>query len=202
LLDTGFSSPERGSLLPLPQLRPIRMSSSQSFVITILGTDEPGLIEALASAVADHGGNWVESRLSRLAGQFAGVIRVDVAPDRAGGLEDALRRFADLHVVIQPAASTTEPRPAGRTLFLELLGHDRPGIVREVSHAIAALGINVEELETECTSAPWTGDPLFKATARLALGPEISLDQLREDLETVAQELTLEIDLIERSPVT
>src|SRR4051812_3506563 len=39
-------------------------------VMTIIGPDRPGLVELLASLVAEHGGNWLESRMSHLAGQF------------------------------------------------------------------------------------------------------------------------------------
>jgi glycine cleavage system regulatory protein len=182
--------------------RPIVMKSRKSLVVTVLGVDHPGLIDSLASVIADHGGNWVESRLSRLAGQFAGVLRVAVAAGRAEVQERALRENRDLNIGIGPSDAAGEEVP-GHAVLLELVGPDRPGIVREISHAIASLNINVEELETECTSAPWSGERLFKATARLALpgGTEESLDQLRSDLERIAQELTLEIDLIERSPV-
>ena len=172
------------------------MSSLQSFVVTVLGPDRPGLVEAISSAVASQGGNWVESRLARLAGQFAGVIRVEGLPANTPRLEEALRELPGLDIVVHPVSSEPERQPC-RVLALELIGPDRPGIVREVFRAISALNINVDELETECTSAPWTGEPLFKAKARLALESATSLDQLRQDLDSVARELTLEIDLIE-----
>ena len=53
--------------------------------------------------------------------------------------------------------------------MLEIVGQDRPGIVREISHALASFGINVEELQTECASAAMSGETLFKARARLSL---------------------------------
>jgi glycine cleavage system regulatory protein len=172
------------------------MTSIQSYIITILGPDRPGLVEAISSAIVSQGGNWIESRLARLAGQFAGVIRVDGLGSKTSGLQEALRALHDLDIVIHPVSSEPDRRPC-RVLGLEFVGPDRPGIVREVFRAISARNINVDELETECTSAPWTGEALFKAKARLALDPATSLDQLRQDLDSVARELTLEIDLIE-----
>lgn len=173
------------------------MSAQQSFVITVLGPDRPGLVEALSSVVAAHGGNWVESRLARLAGQFAGVIRVDGLKSESAALEKSLRDLPGLDLIIRSVTGSTADRPPCRTLGLEFIGPDRPGIVREVFRAVSARNINVDELETECTSAPWTGEPLFKARATLALDPAVSLEQLRRDLDAVAHELTLEIDLIE-----
>lgn len=172
------------------------MNLPRSLVMTVLGPDRPGLVEALSSAVAAHGGNWVESRLARLAGQFAGMVRIEGLRGEISDLEDALRGLEGFEIVIRPVASLPS-RPPLRVLGLELVGPDRPGIVREVFRAISARNINVDELETECISAPWTGESLFRAKARLALEPSSSLDQLRRDLDAVALELTLEIDLIE-----
>lgn len=174
------------------------MTTPQSFVITVLGPDRPGLVEALSAAIAERGGNWLESRLARLSGQFAGVIRVAALSSEVAGLETALRTLQDLDIAIRPVPATPD-RPPHRSFSLELLGPDRPGIVREVFRAISARNINVDELETECLSAPWTGESLFKAKARLALDPATSLDQLRKDLDAVAHELTLEIDLVEET---
>lgn len=47
-------------------------------VLTVIATDHPGLVERIAQCIASHGGNWLESRMSRMAGQFAGILRVAV----------------------------------------------------------------------------------------------------------------------------
>lgn len=168
-------------------------SKNTSFVITVLGEDKPGIVEALAAAVAEHGGNWIESRMARLAGQFAGIVQVESKPNRAGELREAVQQLPGLSVTVGEDSGQNDA--LGKIVGLELIGPDRPGIVRELSHAFAAKGVNVEELETECVSAPMTGEPLFKASARLAVPESTSVDDLREDLDTIATELTLDIDL-------
>ena len=40
----------------------------ESLVMTVMGEDRPGLVEALARTVSERGGNWLESRMSHLAG--------------------------------------------------------------------------------------------------------------------------------------
>ena len=45
-------------------------------VLTVIGRDRPGLVEAIASQIAKHGGNWEESRMAHLAGKFAGILRI------------------------------------------------------------------------------------------------------------------------------
>ena len=47
-------------------------------VLTVFAPDKPGQVERIAQCIAEHGGNWLESRMSRMAGQFAGILRVGV----------------------------------------------------------------------------------------------------------------------------
>lgn len=59
--------------------------------MTVIGADRSGLVEMVAARVADHGGNWLESRMCRLGGQFAGILRVEVPCARRDDLVNALR---------------------------------------------------------------------------------------------------------------
>lgn len=172
-----------------------------SLVLTVIGPDRPGLVQALADAVAGHNANWLESRMARLAGKFAGVLRVDVPNDKIKDLTDALNqlRAQGLNVVVE--SSDTQDTDAGtRPLTLNLLGHDRPGIVRDISHALAQRGVNVIEFHTQVVSAPMTGDPLFKAYATLHAAADTPLDELRDTLDRIANELDLDLALDEPAP--
>jgi glycine cleavage system regulatory protein len=84
----------------------------------------------------------------------------------------------------------------GISLSLDLVGQDRPGIVKEISHALAERGVNLEELETECESAPMSGEILFKAHATLRAPADVDLDTLQSDLEAIAQDLMVELSLV------
>src|SRR4030095_15128972 len=100
--------------------------------MTVIGPDRPGLVESVAALVAEHGGNWLESSMSRLGGQFAGILRVEVPSERERALMPALEGLSGkgLRVVVhadQPAATLQ----ASRLSMLEVVGHDRPGIVRQ-----------------------------------------------------------------------
>lgn len=167
-------------------------------VLTLIGPDRPGLVEAVAEVVASHGGNWLESRMAHLAGQFAGILRIEVAEDKCTAVLDGLAALADrgLRVVGEP--SRHEPKAAaGRTLALELVGLDRPGIVREISQLLANGGANVEELATDRSSAPMSGEMLFHAKARVRLPSDADLATLRAALERLASDLMIEIRLVE-----
>jgi len=168
----------------------------QSLVLTVIGPDRTGLIEALAQAAAEHGGNWLESRMVRLAGQFAGVVHLHVPTGEVPAAEAAFKSLGDRGLTVMThRVDAPAPDASMRRLTLELLGHDRPGIVRDVSHALAEAGVSVTELETQCFSAPMSGDPMFRAVAALAAPAELDLDQLDATLDAIAERFQLEIDL-------
>jgi glycine cleavage system regulatory protein len=170
-----------------------RMRSS--LVVTIIGDDRPGIVEQLADHVLAAGANWEESRMARLAGKFAGLLRVSVDADRTAALAANLRRLEahGLRVVAEPGGDAG----AGpfRTFGLELVGSDHPGIVRDISRALARHRVNIEELETEVTSAPMSGETLFRARARLQLPATVTVDTLRGVLEALAADLVVDLTI-------
>jgi len=167
-------------------------------VLTLIGPDRPGLVEAVAGVVAKHGGNWLESRMAHMAGKFAGILRIEVTDDEAAVLLAALAELdaRGLKVVGEPSGETGTAT-TGRTLDLELVGLDRPGIVREISQLLANSGANVEELATDRSSAPMSGEMLFHAKARVRLPGDADLATLRSALERMASDLMIEIRLVE-----
>jgi glycine cleavage system regulatory protein len=164
-------------------------------VITVIAEDQPGLVERVAKCIADHGGNWLESRMSRMAGQFAGILRV-AAPDQAhAGLIEALQQLEQQGIRVLFAHSGTEPRGSRQLISLQLVGNDRPGIVRDITQLLARRGVNLESLATDVRPAPMTNELLFHADARLAVPVELSLDELQRHLETLADDLMVELKL-------
>jgi len=163
-------------------------------VIVLIGADRPGLVEAVAERVAAQGGNWLESRMARLAGQFAGVLRVEVPDAQVPALEAALRELdaRGLRVVVHGGST---PEPSRQSMDLEVVGQDHPGIVRDISRVLARHGANIEELTTDRDSAPQGGGLLFRAKARLHVPAGVSADSLRRDLETIAHDLIVEVAL-------
>jgi glycine cleavage system regulatory protein len=166
-----------------------------SLVLTVIGEDRPGIVEHLSQIVAAAEGNWEESRMSRLAGKFAGILRVSVDPSRADQLAQALSALEPkgLRVVVEKSAA--EDAGEYNTIALDLVGNDHPGIVRDIAHALATRGINIEELETEVSSAPMSGGELFRARAQLRTPAGIGSAELRAVLEALADDLMVDITL-------
>lgn len=165
-----------------------------TLVMTVIGADRPGLVQLVAGRVADHGGNWLESRMCHLGGQFAGIVRVEVAAERVDELVGALHRLESggLRVIVH-AESGAMVRAAGAVAALEVVGQDRPGILRGVSGVLAAHGINVEELSSERVSAPMGGGTLFQARAVVVVPAGVSLAAVRAELEKNAPDMMIEL---------
>ena len=171
---------------------------STFLVVTVSGPDRPGLVETLSEAVANHRGSWLESRMARLAGHFVGVLRVSVPEEQVNALARALQSLEPESLKISVARTELEPSASdARELRLEILGSDRPGIVHDISQALADRDINVDELRTEIMSAPMSGELLFLANAELLVPAGLDLELLRKDLEALAHELMVDVDLDE-----
>ena len=164
-------------------------------VFTVLGEDRPGLVEKLAARVAAHDGSWMESSMSRLGGQFAGIVRISIPEAMAGRLENALMELeASDNLAISLHASPGESRGGKeRTATLALVGHDQKGIVLRVTSELARLGVNVEELETGVKPASMDGNPMFSARAKVYFPKNVSPRQVQEALEAIAGDIMVDI---------
>ena len=175
-----------------------------SIAVTLIGPDRPGIIERVASTAAAHGANWLDSRMANLAGQFAGIVHLEVAPGAAEALEAALVALQRDGLRITVVASGSEAPAVGlppdaRALELEITGHDHPGIVRDIAHALAARGVSIESLETRQEHASWSGETLFRAVAALRVPADVELDELQRTIEALSDEIMVDAALGERS---
>jgi len=170
-------------------------SVSARIILSVMGSDRPGLTRALAEAVHDAGGNWLESRLSRLGGKYVGSVLVELDEGALAPLEAAIRAVdaSGLRVGIVPA-ETDAPAPADSMQF-ELVGQDRPGIVREVTAVLARLGVNIEEFETGTEPEAWSGGLLFRARARLTLPADVTCEAVQTELEAISGEIMVDFTI-------
>ena len=167
-------------------------------IVTLVGPDQPGIVESFAQPIAANGGNWLESRMAHLAGKFAGILRVEVAPGDVARLTRALASLErpGFKVVVEQSASQSATPPL-RIMDLDLVGTDKPGIVRELSRLLVSFGVNIEELTTDRPAAAMTGAPLFRARARVKLPEHADAGALRRGLEALASDLLVEVKLVE-----
>jgi glycine cleavage system regulatory protein len=164
-----------------------------SLVMTILGADRPGLVSSIAEVVNRHKGNWLESRMARLAGQFAGILRVECPPEEREALRSALGDLTnqDIHITIvnEPLLEADNRH----TLRIDVVGNDRPGIVHQLARALADAGANVEEWTTGLESAPMSGHPLFRVFGKVSMASPGDEGKLRDAIENLSDDLSVEM---------
>lgn len=164
-----------------------------SLVLTVLGPDRSGLVKSIAEAVKAHQGNWQESRMVHLAGQFAGLAHVTLPTEQVETLKQELQTLQQggLQILVQQAEAT-EPRTV-TPLTLELLGQDRPGIIHDITRQLAALNVNIEELESEQRAAPMSSELLFYAQIKLGLPVGVTADDVQGAFEAMPDPLMVDL---------
>lgn len=169
---------------------------SHALVITVVGPDRPGIVGRVADVVAAHDADWLESHMANIAGQFAGIVHVNVAAEREQALITALQAIADstLAVTVAKAGAPTDAGVASTPrLTLELTGLDHPGIVRDIGLALADLGVSVESLETDRHSGSMSGEMMFVARATLVVPEGVSVEAVDEALQSVSAGLMVDV---------
>lgn len=166
-------------------------------VLTAIARDRPGVVEALAEVVAGHAGNWVDSSMARLGGEFAGILRVTVEDEQVKALETALAGLSERGIDVTVRRDTPPEAPSGPHVRLALTGLDHPGIVLEVSRVLAQHEVSIDELHTSVYPGSMGGEPMFSAHADVVLPEALELAALRDALERIAHDIMVDIDLRE-----
>lgn len=168
---------------------------TRQLVLTIVANDRPGIVQAVSEVVAGHGGNWMDSSMIRLGGEFAGIARVSIAEEHTDALQASLAALKGEGLAVTVQAAREGPVTAGTSAHLMVSGADHSGIVRDISRSLAECGVSIEELHTEQFPASMTGQSMFQASALVVIPSGQGLDILRERLERLAQDIMVEIDI-------
>ena len=163
-------------------------------VITLVGIDQPGLVDKVSALVLGANGNWLASNLSKMAGQFAGIIQVALPPASIPGIEQKLSQIDDLHCVLKVDEQETT-QEVGSYLTIDVMGNDRPGIVQEITASLAKSNTSVVKMQTSCEAAPNWGGELFKAHIIAATDKEVDVEHITEQLEAIANDLVVELNV-------
>ncbi|XOV80754.1 MAG: glycine cleavage system protein R [Aestuariibacter sp.] len=165
----------------------------KSLVLTIVGTDKPGLVESLAKLVFNHQGNWLASNFSHMAGQFAGFVEIHIPEDQEQAILDAFENHPNLKVCLSQGISENEQEL--QQISIDIVGNDKPGIVQEVTGVLNRFNLNIRKFDSSCGSAPNWGSALFKAHAQVTIPADVDTDELQHALEDIANDLMVEVKL-------
>ncbi len=165
-------------------------------ILLFTSSDRPGIVQSITKAVVSNGGNWEESRLAKLAGDFAGIARISMPESKLAQFERAIKELAShgLDIRVKPAQESPAPA-AGTHCVLRCNGADHEGIVNSIAAYLAGDGINVESMETAVEHAPISGTPLFNMFAEIVLPQTISLDDFSQRITAMSSELGIDIDV-------
>ena len=144
-----------------------------------MGPDRPGIVSLLSERAQGFGANWTESRIAALEGRVAGLVHFEVPSHNAEPMAAALSSLESSGVHVVVAKQEQIPVPAGRRVVkLELVGHDRPGIVSELSGSLARRRVSIEDLHTEIVDGATPAEHLFKVKALLVVPESVPNDEL------------------------
>jgi glycine cleavage system regulatory protein len=88
--------------------------------------------------------------------------------------------------------AVVSPRVGTRTLIFELIGQDRPGIIRQVTGILTGLGASVESLSSGEETGAHAGERLFRAHVNVTLPDSVSPESAQEALEEISTEIMVD----------
>ncbi|HEX4709262.1 glycine cleavage system protein R [Phenylobacterium sp.] len=166
-----------------------------TLILSVVGSDRPGLTQALAAAVLSAGGNWLESHLSRLGGLYVGSVLVELDADGVEALRSGVQSVDAQGLEVRIAPAIDAPGAGGDEVLFGLVGQDRPGIVHQVTAVLSGIGVNIESFDTHIRAEPHSGAPLFHLDARLRLPPALKAEDVQAALEAISAEIMVDISL-------
>lgn len=168
-------------------------------LLTVVGADRSGLVSDLSEIVAHYDGNWLDSRMARLAGAFAGIVLIDIESSEVETLKVDLGGLEAKGLRVTVTDTTPQQDEGQAVLVVHLIGYDHPGIIHKVTATMARLGVTVDDLSTSLREAPMGDGILFEAQVQCRITNATTLDDLRSELESIATEIMVDIDLVDRS---
>ncbi len=175
-------------------------ATTTSLVVTVMGPDRPGIVRLLSDRAQRFGVNWTASRLSRLAGEFAGMVHFEAPRENADAFAESLRGLEASGLKLVIAKSDSAQVATGlHGVELELVGDDRVGIVSNLTRILAEAGVSIEHIHTEIVGTTPNAPRTFKVAAHLLVPNTLNSDELRRRVEAVATEMMVDIALGDRA---
>lgn len=170
---------------------------SQFLILSAMGPDRTGLVDALSSFILENQGNICESRMAVLGGEFAQIMQISGSEETLEQIEHGLLDMQEkLDLTIMSKRSSA--RAIANQLapyVVKVVSMDHPGIVKNISDFFASRNINIETLDTGTYPAPHTGTPMFALEMRIALSAEQKPAKLRKDFEDFCEQLNLDAEI-------
>ncbi|KAF0279845.1 glycine cleavage system protein R [Spiribacter roseus] len=160
-------------------------------VVSALGEDRPGLVEAVSALIRDTGCSIGDSRMSVLGGDFAMILTVEGRWNELAKLESSLPAAEHAHAalsLIHISGPTADVMPYS----VEVVCVDHAGIVHQLGHFFASREINVRDLTTTTYAAAHTRTPMFQLQMTIDVAASLHIARLREEFMDFCDQLNLD----------
>jgi glycine cleavage system transcriptional repressor len=165
-------------------------------VLTAVGPDRPGIVNAISAMLHTAGANLENSRMAILGGEFALLVLISGSETSVADVErQAPRLEAELGLKVLLKRTQRVPQRDFLPYSVRVAGVDRPGIVRAVTELFTRRGINVASLESRVSYAPDSGTPLFELDAEVEVPSQVALSELRREVAALSDEENLDVAL-------
>lgn len=163
-------------------------------VVSVLGTDRPGIANDLSTIAAEYECNIIDSRMAVLGGEFAVIMMLSGSWSSIAKFENALTSLEQkmgLHTLVKRtelAANKTSLMP----YEIQVVALDTPGIIKEVSTFFSSQQINIENLHTDTYKAPHTAAPMLILNMTVNIPVSLHIADLREQFTLFCEDLNLD----------
>ena len=163
-------------------------------VISAVGSNRDGLVDALAKAIKDAGCNILDSRMAVLGGEFSMMLLLVGAWDAIVKVEGTLPRLEAKHG-IKFVSKRTEARKPGPSLMpyaVDVVSSDHSGIVYDIAKFFSDREIGIEDMYTSSYPAVHSGTRMFSLHMTLSVPTNNSIATLRGEFMDLCDNLNLD----------
>ncbi len=163
-------------------------------VISAIGEDKPGIINALSKEATRNQCNILDTRMTVLGGEFALLMMISGQPAAIESAAGALSAAAD-KLGLTTILKRTQPRKAStssRPYRVEVVAIDHPGIVTEIAGFFSSRDMNIEEMETGAYAAAHTGTPMFSLEMTVNIPGTVAVAGLKDAFIAFCDERNLD----------
>lgn len=166
----------------------------REFIISVAGLNVSGIVAKVCKAIHDSKGNFENSSMTLLENHFALMVLVSATDENtARDLVDACRRLevdGDLKINLFPVDDKSRGFGTEASMpnyEIRAKSRDQMGIVYRATQLLAALNINIVEMEIKLIEAK-DGTPIFSLRTSVVVPENVDGETLRKDLKLLAED--------------
>jgi glycine cleavage system transcriptional repressor len=169
-------------------------------ILTIAGKDRPGILDEISQYLFERSGNFRESRLVSLGGQFSMLFQVTGTEQAIAKIQNDLPLLAGqsrVQAQLNPVEADAQQSIATFPYHFTATGKDQAGVVHRISHLMRVLNVNIEDLHVHVENADDPELARFRVDLELAIPRTIPITMLRDYFNHLCGEMQMDWSLRE-----